>query len=77
MDWGEPGFTLYERTTIRPALTVTTVRGGHQGPGVKAVIPSRASAMLNFRLVADQDPAEIDRLCRRFVARHCPTAGDA
>jgi acetylornithine deacetylase/succinyl-diaminopimelate desuccinylase-like protein len=70
--WGEPGFTAYERTTIRPVLTVTTVRSGHQGPGVKAVIPSRASAMLDFRLVDDQDPAEIDRLCRRFVGGIVP-----
>ena len=62
--WGEPGYTAYERTTIRPALTVTAIRGGHQGRGVKAIVPARASAMLDFRLAADQDPAEIDRLCR-------------
>src|SRR5262249_55935528 len=29
--WGEPGFTLYERTTIRPALTVNGISGGYQG----------------------------------------------
>ena len=66
------GIPLYERTTVRPALTVTAIRGGYQGGGVKAVVPARASAMLDFRLAADQDPAEIDRLCRRFVARIVP-----
>jgi acetylornithine deacetylase/succinyl-diaminopimelate desuccinylase-like protein len=72
--WGEDGYTLYERTTIRPALTINGVTGGYQGAGAKAVIPARASAKLNFRLVADQDPAEIDRLFRRFVARIAPRA---
>ena len=70
--WGEGGYTLYERTTIRPALTINGVTGGYQGPGAKAVIPARASAKLNFRLVAGQDPAEVDGLFRRFVARIAP-----
>ena len=70
--WGESGYSLYERTTIRPALTINGITGGYQGPGAKAVIPTRASAKLNFRLVADQDPAEIDALFRHFVARIAP-----
>ena len=70
--WGEPGYSLYERTTIRPSLTITAIIGGYQGPGAKAVIPARASARLNFRLAADQDPAEIELLFRRFVARIAP-----
>jgi acetylornithine deacetylase/succinyl-diaminopimelate desuccinylase-like protein len=72
--WGETGYTLYERTTIRPALTINGLTGGYQGPGTKAVIPSRASAKLNFRLVPDQDPLEIDRLFRAHVARVAPPA---
>ena len=70
--WGEPGFTLYERTTIRPALIVNGITGGYQGPGAKAVIPARGSAKLNFRLVPDQDPKEIGRLFQDFVARITP-----
>jgi acetylornithine deacetylase/succinyl-diaminopimelate desuccinylase-like protein len=70
--WGERGYTLYERTTIRPALSVTGIVGGYQGPGVKAVIPARAVAKLNFRLVPEQDPCEIDRLIRRHIARITP-----
>jgi len=67
--WGERGYTLYERTTIRPGLTINGIHGGYQGPGVKAVIPARAVAKLNFRLVPDQDPHEIERLFRRHIAR--------
>ena len=70
--WGEAGFTLYERTTIRPALTVNGILGGYQGTGVKAVIPSRAVAKLNFRLVPNQDPREIDKLFRQYIARITP-----
>ena len=72
--WGEPGYTLYERTTIRPALTLNGVKGGYQGPGTKGVIPARVAAKLNFRLVPGQDPKEIDRLFRRFVAQITPSA---
>ena len=45
--WGEPGLTLYERIAVRPALTINGLGGGYQGPGAKAVIPSRAMAKLN------------------------------
>jgi acetylornithine deacetylase/succinyl-diaminopimelate desuccinylase-like protein len=67
--WGETGYTLYERTTIRPALTINGITGGYGGRGVKAVIPARASAKLNVRLAPDQDPQEIDRLFRAYIAR--------
>src|SRR5262249_4903808 len=73
--WGESGYTLYQRTALRPALTVNGLRGGYQGPGGKAVIPARAAAKLNFRLVPDQDPDEAERLFRRHVARPAPRTG--
>ena len=70
--WGERGFTLYERTTIRPSLTVSGIAGGHQGAGPKSIIPSRALAKLNFRLVPHQNPAEIEQLVRSHIARLTP-----
>src|SRR5215510_3700092 len=70
--WGERGYSLYERTTIRPSLSVTGITGGYQSEGVKAIIPSRATAKLNFRLVPDQDPAEIERIFRQHIARITP-----
>jgi acetylornithine deacetylase/succinyl-diaminopimelate desuccinylase-like protein len=57
--FGERGYSLYERTTIRPALTINGLSGGYQGPGGKAVIPARATAKIIIRLVPDQDPQEI------------------
>ena len=70
--WGESKFSLYERTTLRPALTINGIVGGYQGTGSKAVIPSHAVAKLNFRLVSAQKPKEIDQLFRRYVERITP-----
>ena len=70
--WGEPGYSSYERLTLRPALTINGFVGGYQGPGAKAVIPAKAAAKLNFRLVPDQDPREIETLFRQHIARITP-----
>jgi acetylornithine deacetylase/succinyl-diaminopimelate desuccinylase-like protein len=69
---GECGYSPYERTTIRPALTVSGLTAGYQGPGVKAVIPSCARAKLGFRLVPDQEPREVAHLLRAHLARTVP-----
>lgn len=71
---GEIGFTAYERATIRPALTITDIESGHAGTGVKAAVPTRATAELDFRLVPDQDPARIGRLVREHLARRAPAS---
>jgi acetylornithine deacetylase/succinyl-diaminopimelate desuccinylase-like protein len=70
--WGERGYTSYERTTIRPALTISGIAGGYQGPGPKSIIPARAVAKLNFRLVPEQDPLDIEQLVRRQIVRLTP-----
>ena len=44
---------------FEPAATINGLTAGYQGPGEKTVIPARASAKLDFRLVPDQDPADI------------------
>jgi len=70
--WGEAGWTLHERTTMRPAVTINGISGGYQGPGSKSVIPAVASAKLGIRLVPDQGPAHIEQLLRRHLARVAP-----
>jgi acetylornithine deacetylase/succinyl-diaminopimelate desuccinylase-like protein len=72
--WGESGFNLYERTTIRPALTVNGITGGHQGKGAKSIIPAKAVAKLSFRLVPDQDPKRVATLFREHIAHITPAA---
>lgn len=70
--WGESGYSLYERTTIRPDVGVNGIAGGHAGPGVKGVIPTRALAKLSFRLVPDQDPQRVAKLFCKHIARVTP-----
>jgi len=71
-EWGESGYTLYERITVRPALTINGISGGYQGPGIKTIIPSRALAKLSIRIVPDQDPREIVQQLRDHIARVTP-----
>jgi acetylornithine deacetylase/succinyl-diaminopimelate desuccinylase-like protein len=73
---GEPGFSAYERVTLRPSLTVNGLSGGYEGPGAKAIIPSRAAAKLSMRLVPNQVPVGIERLIRRHIVAEAPTGVD-
>jgi acetylornithine deacetylase/succinyl-diaminopimelate desuccinylase-like protein len=70
--WGERDYSLYERLTLRPALTINGIIGGYQGVGAKGVIPASANAKLSFRLVPDQDPREVEELFRKHIARITP-----
>lgn len=65
--WGEEGYSLYERITIRPTINVNGIIGGYQGPKVKAVIPSEVKVKLDFRLVPNQDPYRIEQVFRRYI----------
>lgn len=65
----ERHFTDLERRTVRPSLVVTGIAGGHTGAGLRAVVPSRATARLDVRLVPDQDPVQIEELIRAHLAR--------
>jgi acetylornithine deacetylase/succinyl-diaminopimelate desuccinylase-like protein len=68
MGWGEPGYSLHERMTVRPALTINGITGGYTGIGSKSVIPRRGIAKFSFRLVPDQEPTEIARLLQQQIA---------
>jgi acetylornithine deacetylase/succinyl-diaminopimelate desuccinylase-like protein len=53
--WGEKGFTVNERTGIRPTLEVNGIWGGYTGEGAKTVLPSKAFAKISCRLVPNQN----------------------
>lgn len=53
---------FYARTLMRPTLNICGFTSGYGGPGSKTIIPAKASAKLDMRLVADQDPAQIYEL---------------
>lgn len=57
--WGEAEYILPERLGARPTLEINGIHGGYTGPGMKTVLPARASAKITCRLVPHQDPARI------------------
>ena len=69
---GEQGFTTLERIWARPTAEVNGMWGGHTGPGGKTIIPRAAHAKVSFRLVADQDPADVLAAFREYVQASTP-----
>ncbi len=75
-DWGEPDYTIVERTSARPTLDVNGIWGGYIEPGAKTVLPSKACAKISMRLVPDQDPTRIGELFRDHFTAIAPEAVD-
>lgn len=67
---GEKNRSVLEQIWSRPSLEINGLSSGYQGPGVKTVIPKKASAKLSFRLVAGQNPENILTRFKQF-ARQC------
>ncbi len=76
MDWGEPDYTIDERTSVRPTLDVNGIWGGYTEPGAKTVLPSKAFAKISMRLVPDQDPERIADLFSDHFMDIAPPAVD-
>lgn len=71
-DVGEAGFTSVEREWCRPTAEINGLWGGYTGAGAKTVIPAYATAKVSFRLVANQDPADIARKFFRWLEGRTP-----
>ena len=55
------------KAVFNPTCTIEGITTGYQGAGFKTVIPARASAKLDFRLVMEQDPEDIFAKLRRHL----------
>jgi acetylornithine deacetylase/succinyl-diaminopimelate desuccinylase-like protein len=53
------GVDLRIQEVFQPTCTICGLTSGYQGPGSKTVLPARASAKVDFRLVPDQTPEEV------------------
>lgn len=67
-----PGRTPMEAVRLEPTLEFNGIYGGYTGPGEKTIIPSRATAKISCRLVADQQPAQIRQLVFAALRERCP-----
>jgi acetylornithine deacetylase/succinyl-diaminopimelate desuccinylase-like protein len=70
--FGEEAYSSAERVWARPTAEVNGIGGGYQGEGSKTVLPAEAFVKLSFRLVPDQEPADIMRKVTDHLERHCP-----
>jgi acetylornithine deacetylase/succinyl-diaminopimelate desuccinylase-like protein len=70
--WGENGYSVNERTSIRPTLDVNGIWGGYTGEGSKTVLPAKASAKISMRLVPNQDPVKIAELFSKHINEIAP-----
>ena len=70
--FGEDGYTSVERFSARPTAEINGLASGYQGEGSKTIIPAKAMAKLTFRLVPDQEPAQILDLAEAHLRKHCP-----
>jgi acetylornithine deacetylase/succinyl-diaminopimelate desuccinylase-like protein len=58
---------IMKRIWCMPTFEVHGIAGGYQGPGVKTVVPPRATAIVSCRLVPDMDGKKIVKLVKDFV----------
>lgn len=68
----DPGEGYVERLSTRPNLNVAGFDAGYGGEGMKTVLPHRARAKIDFRLVADQDPAAVFAALRERACELAP-----
>jgi acetylornithine deacetylase/succinyl-diaminopimelate desuccinylase-like protein len=63
---------VMKRIWMMPTFEVHGIAGGYQGPGVKTIIPPKATAIVSCRLVPKMDPKKIVKLIRDFVKSRNP-----
>lgn len=65
----EGGVELRIAESMLPTCTICGLTSGYQGPGSKTVLPARASAKVDFRLVPDQTPQDVLQQLRQHLDR--------
>ena len=67
---GADKFTAARKLLFDPSLNVDGIWAGYTGPGTKTILPHKANAKLDFRLVPNQRAADIVPLLRQHLDRH-------
>jgi acetylornithine deacetylase/succinyl-diaminopimelate desuccinylase-like protein len=63
------GAAFRQAAVFEPTCTICGLTSGYQGPGSKTVLPARATAKVDFRLVPDQTPEDTMRMLRAHLNR--------
>jgi acetylornithine deacetylase/succinyl-diaminopimelate desuccinylase-like protein len=70
--YGEPEYTVVERTGARPTLEINGMWGGFTEEGFKTVIPAQAFAKISCRLVPYQDSVTIGKQVTAYLKQLAP-----
>ena len=63
---------VMKRIWMMPTFEVHGIAGGYQGPGVKTIIPPKATAIVSCRLVPNMNPRKIVKLITDFIKSKNP-----
>lgn len=67
---GLSGLELKIKHLLKPTCNICGFGSGYTGEGQKTVLPARAMAKVDFRLVPNQDPADIEKKVRAHLQKH-------
>jgi acetylornithine deacetylase/succinyl-diaminopimelate desuccinylase-like protein len=67
---GLSGVELLRRHLFQPTCTICGVASGYAGSGMKTVLPHRAAAKVDFRLVPNQRAADVFEKVKAHLAKH-------
>ncbi|MGH9870687.1 MAG: M20/M25/M40 family metallo-hydrolase [Candidatus Polarisedimenticolia bacterium] len=63
---------IMKRIWCMPTFEVHGIAGGYQGPGIKTIIPPRATAIVSCRLVPDMKSSSVVKLMKAFIKKKNP-----
>jgi acetylornithine deacetylase/succinyl-diaminopimelate desuccinylase-like protein len=66
----EPWAASLERLVSQPTINIEGLVGGYTGPGGKTILPNRAVAKIDMRLVPDMTAKETLELVKKHLAKH-------
>lgn len=70
LDDGLTGADLRRQAVFAPSCSINGLTAGYQGVGGKTILPARAGAKLDFRLVPNQQPETVARQLRAHLDAH-------
>jgi acetylornithine deacetylase/succinyl-diaminopimelate desuccinylase-like protein len=70
----EDGAEHHRRLAFEPTFNIAGLSSGYSGPGSKTIIPAKAVAKIDFRLVANQTPEKILEAFTAAVKERNPNA---
>jgi acetylornithine deacetylase/succinyl-diaminopimelate desuccinylase-like protein len=73
---GDPEWTPWERTTLRPTLELNAIHAGYTADRLMTAIPAMAHARISCRLVPAQRPDRVLEAIERHVRKVAPAVVD-